>query len=154
MEFRTPFVGRKRVAIAFDPDSSLTQQNEAEFTTIKSYLDKYARVGVLGDPQRLTEAQFGDFVNAPDFQQSLEQVQRMTRFFEALPSDVRRQFHDDPAEFAAALGDPSTQELLRSKGILEEPSPAQPGGSNVAPQASQEKSDDVVVATTEAEPKA
>ena len=119
MEFRTSFKNHVKVSKDFSDSESLTQQSEAEFTTIRSYIDKYTRLGVLGNPARISEAEFGDFANLPrDYGEAVELVQSVNEAFRALPAKVRARYGEDPARFAEALGDSAEIEALIKEGFI------------------------------------
>lgn len=119
MEFRTPFKNHVKVSKDFTDSESLTQQSEAEFTTIRAYIDKYTRLGVLGNPARISEAEFGDFVSLPrDYGEAVELINSVNDAFRALPAKVRARYGEDPARFANALSDPAEIEALTKEGFI------------------------------------
>ena len=132
MEFRTPYKNHVKVVKDFTDSESLTQQSEAEFTTIRAYIDKYTRLGVLGNPARISEAEFGDFASLPrDYGEAVELVQSVNEAFRALPAKIRARYGEDPARFANALSDPAEIEALAAEGLIQSPQakgqPAKPG---------------------------
>lgn len=124
MEFRTPYKNHVKVVKDFTDSESLTQQSEAEFTTIRAYIDKYTRLGVLGNPARISEAEFGDFASLPrDYGEAVELVQSVNEAFRALPAQVRARYGEDPARFANALSDPAEIAALAAEGLIQSPEP-------------------------------
>jgi len=53
-----------------------------------------------------------------DYLQQFNAVLAAQDAFMLLPPDVREKFHNDPAELAGALGDPSRQDELRELGVI------------------------------------
>lgn len=119
MEFRTPFKNHVQISKDFSDSESLTQQSEAEFTSIRAYIDKYTRLGVLGNPARISEAEFGDFASLPrDYGEAVDLINSVNDAFRALPAKVRARYHEDPARFAEALSDPAEIAALTEEGFI------------------------------------
>lgn len=119
MDFRTPFKNHVKVFKDFSDSESLTQQSESEFTTIRAYIDKYTRLGVLGNPARFSEAEFGDFASLPrDFGEAVDLINSVNEVFRALPAKVRARYGEDPARFAEALSDPAEIAALTQEGFI------------------------------------
>lgn len=83
----------------------MTVQSEFEGTTIDYYLKRYTATGILGDPARAAQAQYGDFTSVPTYQEAQNLIARTTETFEALPSDLRDRFSNDPAVFLDFVND-------------------------------------------------
>lgn len=132
MDFRTPFKNHVKVSKDFSDSESLTQQSESEFTTIRSYIDKYTRLGVLGNPARISEAEFGDFASLPrDYGEAVDLINSVNEAFRALPAKVRARYGEDVSRFAEALSDPAEIAALTKEGFIIPPKadgqPAKPG---------------------------
>lgn len=93
-------------------------QSEKAETMIDAYLRKYRATGFLGDPQRKAAALFGDFAGMEDFQTIQNKMARIKEHFDALPSNVRRYFGDEPANYVAFVTDPRNLEKSIEMGLL------------------------------------
>lgn len=96
---RMPFeMGPRHEDVDTGPES-LTKQEFVDEADINNIMARYRVTGLL--PQLQDEAIFGDFANMPDYEQALQMVVAADEAFEALPSDVRAKFDNDPAKFVA-----------------------------------------------------
>lgn len=101
---------------------SRTEQSHKDECDIHKILNQYKRTGILNHiTQR--QAQFVDLPDALDFQSSVNTVLEGQKAFAQLPSTVRDRFGNDPAQFLAALGDPSFRPELEALGVFKK-SPA------------------------------
>ena len=73
---------------------------------------KYTKTGQLGALIK-QNPKYGDFSEATDYQESVIQVQDAQEQFKALPSKIRGEFHNDPAEFLDFANDPANQDKMK-----------------------------------------
>lgn len=99
-----------------EPSKAIQSMRDGTF--IESYLRKYQITGILGDPARRLTARYGDFADLPSFQESADRVAKTTQFFESLPSDIRKRFGNDVAQFVAFASSPENTKELVDLGIL------------------------------------
>lgn len=74
-----------------------------------------APVFVQGEPM------YGDFTNVGDFLDCQTRINHAEEQFMSLPSDLRRRFHNDPAEVIEFVNDPDNLEEARELGLLPKP---------------------------------
>lgn len=98
----------------------MTKQSFKEDCDINTIMERYTRTGVLPDNTR--QSAFGDFVDAPSFQEALDIVRYSNEQFEALPAKVREEFQNDPGRFLAFAEDEANAERLADLGFLDEAS--------------------------------
>lgn len=60
----------------------------------------------------------GDFVDAPDFQSSMNLIVKARENFDAMPARVRSRFDNDPAKFIAFVSDDKNFEEAESFGLV------------------------------------
>lgn len=94
-------------------------QSAKNGTLIQSYLKKYQITGVLGDPTRLASARYGDFAALPSFQEAANRVAQTTQFFESLPSQLRKEFGNDVANFVAFITNPDNIDRAKELGLVQ-----------------------------------
>lgn len=111
---RTPI---RRVQLICD-DPSLTKQAFTPTTDIRNILQKYAKTGILGDPNRTPI--FGDFSDT-EYVNSLNLVSNIKSQFEFLPAKTRERFKNDPAELLAFLGDEKNNDEAVKLGLRQAP---------------------------------
>lgn len=124
---------------------SKVQEQFADACQTDTIIRKYNMMGVnpfiaSGGSQYLDTTEIPSFVVAQNSQVKVRE------YFEGLPSDIRLEFNNDPAQFAEAVLDPQNAKYLREIGVLA-PLPAEQEGekqpassgdiSEKAPQASQ-----------------
>jgi phage internal scaffolding protein len=68
-----------------------------------------------------TPGRFGDFTNAPDFQEAQDRVNKMNEEFMALDPQVRKRFNNNPSELVEFLYDPKNKEEAIELGLLPKP---------------------------------
>ena len=117
---------------------SATKQEFAKESDINTIMSRYIKSGSLPiTPER--QAQYGDFVNV-DFRSIQDAVARGVQEFEALPSQIRREFGNDPAAYYEHLSTADAAELQRL-GLIPTPdsvdpsSPTPPSDPTKAPSA-------------------
>lgn len=96
---------------------SVVQEQFADSCQTDTIIRKYNMMGVnpfisSGNSQYLDTTQIPDFVCAQNAQIKVKE------YFEGLPSDIRLEFNNDPAQFAEAVLDPQNADYLREIGVL------------------------------------
>lgn len=122
---------RRRVQIEFDAESNRTHGEFRQECNINNIMKKYQRSGFV-DHVAKHGPRYGEFP-AMDFREALEFLQESQEMFDELPSEVRREFDNDPAAFLEYVQDPANMERLGEWGFLDEPpatAPDLPVGSN------------------------
>ncbi len=115
-----PYVPR---TVYFDPDSDLydpgrTRQCFAEDADINNIFAKYRRTGILGDPLEVAKKAFFDDFSDVDFEASAQKIAAVKQAFDALPSDVRTRFENDPAQLLDFIDDPANESEAVDLGLL------------------------------------
>jgi hypothetical protein len=105
---------------------SKVQEQFADACQTDTIIRKYNMMGVnpfiaSGGNQYLDTTEIPNFVVAQNSQVKVRE------YFEGLPSDIRLEFNNDPAQFAEAVLDPQNAEYLRDIGVLA-PLPAEQEG--------------------------
>lgn len=99
----------------------LTKQSFKDSTDVNRILARFAKQGAL-DHLTQYQGEYGDFSNF-DYLGHQLQIARGQEIFDALPSDVKREFRQSPAEFFQFVNDPANADRLHE--LL--PSLARPG---------------------------
>lgn len=105
---------------------SKVQEQFADACQTDTIIRKYNMMGVnpfiaSGGSQYLDTTEIPSFVVAQNSQVKIRE------YFEGLPSDIRLEFNNDPAQFAEAVLDPQNAEYLREIGVLAPLPPEQEG---------------------------
>lgn len=105
---------------------SKVQEQFADACQTDTIIRKYNMMGVnpfvaSGGSQYLDTTEIPSFVVAQNSQVKVRE------YFEGLPSDIRLEFNNDPAQFAEAVLDPQNADYLRELGVLA-PLPAEQEG--------------------------
>lgn len=103
MKFFTRFSPPKSEGVEFN-EPSMTEQHFKDECDINSIIAKYKQTGILpvGDRQPL----FGDFAEFPtDLQSSMKMYDEAQERFLQIPSEIRKEFGNDPAQLIAWLQD-------------------------------------------------
>jgi phage internal scaffolding protein len=116
--FRTAYGEKQRVTLDFDQDDpGLTQQEFKNECDVNLIVDKYQRTGLLTHVAATT----GTFMAAPqmDFQEALNYVRDAEEAFMNLPSEIRKEFNNDPAVMIDFCQDPVNLPKLEEMGLLD-----------------------------------
>lgn len=103
---------------------SLTQQCFKEQCDINNILESYSqqaramRANIADLLPPIDSQDFADISNMEDFLTAQNKIAKVTQIFEQMPSNVRPEFGDDPANFIAALGDSQKYSQLADLGVL------------------------------------
>lgn len=149
MDFQTAYSNKTKPVLTCT-DESRTKQSFKDDCDITKIIKKYDKTGILTHINQ-TEAQYGDLVGA-DFQTAQDIVAHAKTAFAMLPSEVRKQFHNDPAMFLDFADNPDNAETMLEMGICTEKeldqmhpgwNPPPPEEPPVTAETSSEKSDPV-----------
>lgn len=125
MKFRTAYGARNRVATSFldeegNPLPTMTQQAFKAECEINNILRKYDKTGLITHVSGAV-AQYGDFSEVNEYQESLNMVINAQNAFMALPSDIRKRFGNDPGAFFEFATDPSNNDEMVRLGLAQAP---------------------------------
>ncbi|AXH74603.1 MAG: internal scaffolding protein [Microviridae sp.] len=104
-------IDRNRVVTRFEGES-LTRQSEAA----KSDINNIVKRGIpMPDPSRMM---YGDFTDGLDYQTVQNRIIAVNTAFDALPSQVRDYFKNNPAKMLDFVTDPANVEAAVDMGLL------------------------------------
>jgi phage internal scaffolding protein len=119
--FKSPYSGQRyRVSLECGP--GLAQQHFKDECDVNRILAKYQKTGLLDHVNRF-QGDYADLSAVPDFQDSLNAVIDAQEAFMTLPSSIRKQFDNDPAQFLDFVHDPSNRDEMVKMGLAKAPSP-------------------------------
>lgn len=134
-------------------DPSLTEQAHAETVNINNVMARYQRNRMLDHVSQYSGS-YSDFVDAPSYFEAQLAIASANSMFETIPSGIRADFNNDPAQFLTFIQDPANREAIEEYGFdtshLPEPDecvttqdgPASGGSPRMGSQGSQEASGD------------
>lgn len=96
-----------------------TQQSFAESCNINTILARYQKTGVI-DHVAKHGPEYG-FVDGTDFTTQMQTIAKATSMFEELPSEARKHFNHDPAQFLDYVHDMDDEkfEQLAELGLID-----------------------------------
>lgn len=97
-------------------EPTLTQQQFKEQCDINNIIKQYAQTGEL--PLSKKVGQFLDVSNVQDYQTALNTVYEAQHAFDALPSNIRSRFENDPNQLIAFIEDDANHEEALQLGLL------------------------------------
>jgi muconolactone delta-isomerase len=108
-----------------DPGKSMTKQSFKDATDINRLLSRAQKAGTLSHLERFqgNYADFSDF----DFHTAQNTLAEARTIFDALPSEIKKEFDHDPAAFFAYANDPENADDLEKK----LPGLAEPGRQHI-----------------------
>jgi phage internal scaffolding protein len=114
--FASAYSFKSRVSISFPENSPHTKQEFKAEADINTIMARYNRTGEL--PQiNLVAPQYLD-VTDMDFHEHMNIIREAQDLFDALPSQVRNRFANDPGEFIDFCGDSNNHPELARMGLL------------------------------------
>lgn len=118
---------KRNHSITFDPDEDRCEQSHKAACDVNNIMSKFQKTGVI-DHLRKHGGQYAD-VPSTDFREAMEVITTAESMFAELPSQARKRFNNDPAEFLEFVQDPENQNDLHVLGLLDpnyEPKSAAP----------------------------
>lgn len=95
---------------------SKTQQSFVAECDVNNIMKRYRDVNSL--PGSPVQPMYGDFSNLPSYHEALDLVVAAQGAFEALPSDLRARFNNDPGRYVDFVSDASNYEEARRLGLV------------------------------------
>lgn len=109
--------GLVRKVVTVNKEPSLTQQQHKDEVDVNKIIAKHRKTGQLSHIQNNPGA-YSDLSNLGDYQEALNTVIKADSLFSDLPSDVRKEFGNDPRNLINFMGDSSNEERARELGLL------------------------------------
>lgn len=139
MEFYTKFNPPPAPVLDFKDEPKLVAEEFAKEADINFLLARFKNTGSFYSVDEMARAtrrpQFGDFTGIPDYQASLDKMNKALEMFAELPLKVRQRFHDSPIELLAFMQDEKNLDEAIELGIVEKKSVEKPAASKPASQA-------------------
>lgn len=103
---------------------SRTKQEFREECDINNIMKRYEKDGLV-DHVNKYQGQYGDFTDAPEYQDALNKVASAEAMFMTLPANIRARYENDPGKFLQFV-DNASKDQLRDAGLLRSESVAVP----------------------------
>lgn len=111
---------------------TMTKQQFKDECDINTLLRRYQKNGILEHVNRF-QGNYADITDLPDYHDAMQKIVLAQEAFDSLPSEIRKDFRNDPAAFVEFVSDPANQEAIYDYGLAErpteippEPAPAEP----------------------------
>lgn len=144
--FRTAYEPHKPCFFHTEGES-LTQQHFQEECDIINIIKRHDRNGIIEHVHR-GKARYGDFSEVTDYREALDLVRTAQEEFNTIPSDIRKQFDNDPGKFYEFVNNPDNKNELKKMGFIDETpeavatsSATDPIPESVEPSTAQERSE-------------
>lgn len=105
-----------RRPLTVDTGPGMTEQSHKHETDMNYILRDYAKTGLIKHA-REHEGRYDD-VSVQDFQEAMFIVKEAENMFQALPSQIRKRFNQNPAAFLEFVQNPRNEDEMRRLGIL------------------------------------
>ncbi len=98
--------------------ASKTDQSDKNMVNINTIMANYAKTGLLPQfPEKI--AQYVDTTQIPSYMEAQEQIRHASELFNQLPSKIRKDMDNNPANLETYITNPENQDLLFKYGIIE-----------------------------------
>lgn len=119
-------IKRNQVGLDCSGDPVITEQCHKADCDINNIIKKHgteliAKTALL----RSKEYQFDD-VTGNDFQEAMFKITKAQETFDSLPSQIRKEFNNSPAQFLDFVQNPDNQDRMVELGLAIKPAPQQP----------------------------
>ena len=119
MKFATRFEPHKDKGIVFEKPSLCQQHFKAE-CDINTIIAQFQETGVM--PQGNRQPLFGDFAGIPqDFMSAQNLFDEAQERFYSLPSNLRKEFNNDPALLLDFMSNPANADRAFDLGLINKP---------------------------------
>lgn len=101
-------------------EPSLTHQSFRRECDVNYIIQRFRKIyggDFLEVYKNHTGGSYGDFTAVVDYQSAIEQVRRADAMFDALPSNLRSKFDNDPGKFLDFCQNPANLEQMREMGL-------------------------------------
>jgi len=98
-------------------DPSLTHQSFKAECDIRNIMKRYKKTGVLSHATSMIP-QYFDASVVPDYQDALNLIIEAQASFDSLPSELRKRFGNDPAQFLSFTSDDSNFDEMVKLGLI------------------------------------
>lgn len=86
-------------------EKSRTQQQFKDEVNVNNIMKKYRKTGQITHLNNRT-GKYADLSNAQDYFESIQTIRTASEAFDQLPSELRKRFHNEPAEMLQFINDP------------------------------------------------
>lgn len=107
---------RRKVSKSFKNSKILTKQHFKDECNINRIVKSHLR-GNVDDHVNLSKPQYGDFSDPIDYQNAMNMVIHANEQFDALGSDVRKKFDNDPSKFLHFCSDENNIDEMVAMGL-------------------------------------
>lgn len=114
MEFYSRYYPAPQIGLIFD-EPSMTQQQFADECDINNILAKFVKTGFLDN---IGPGVYADVSASGDYMEALDTIRRADEEFSALPSHIRKEFENNPANFLAFCSDPGNHDRAVEIGLI------------------------------------
>ena len=114
--FRTAYEPHKPCFFHTEGES-LTQQHFQEECDIVNIIKRHDRNGIIEHVHR-GQARYGDFSEVSDYREALDLVKNAQEEFMTIPSDIRKQFDNNPGKFYEFITNPDNKTELEQMGFI------------------------------------
>lgn len=102
--------------LSFEGTISMAKQSFKHEADINNIVKQYLKTGVL--PEGSRQPTYGDFSSGDDYAECLIKIQNAQDDFDALPSDLRERFENDPENFLSFMSDENNREEAEKMGLI------------------------------------
>jgi phage internal scaffolding protein len=132
IKFKTPYKGDlERVTVDFidektgEKQITRTEQHHKDACDINIIIKKYDSTGLINHVAKGV-AEYGDYTEVNEYQESLNKVIKAQNSFNLLPSSIRKKFENNPGKFFEFATDPKNYKELVELGLANKKVEIQP----------------------------
>jgi len=115
---------RKSVVLVCPEEENRTEQHHKDEVNINNIVKRHGHE-LIAKTAALQQFKYDDVVGN-DFQETMNIIIKAQDSFQSVPSDIRKQFNNNPAEFMDYIHNPENKEQLVAWGMMEPEQEIQP----------------------------
>lgn len=96
-------------------DEGLTEQSHLGDVGIHYILKRHAKTGIID--HLASNPHYGDYTDAPGYQEAMNTIAAAKSLFESLPSEVRRDMDNSPQQFVDFMQNPDNRSEIEAYGL-------------------------------------
>jgi phage internal scaffolding protein len=117
---------RTPVYVDCSEDKIIVEQNHKEEVNINNIVKRHG-IDLIAKTAALQEKEYMfDDIPGNDFQEAMAIIGKAQKSFDAMPSEVRKTFNNNPAEFLDFVQNPDNKDTLIEMGLAVKPAEVQP----------------------------
>ena len=112
----TPQKRYRRKVVTEINSPSMTEQQHLDTVSIHRIMERYRKAGVVDHVNRY-QGEYMTFLGSTDLKENMDKMIEAQELFDSVPSGIRADFNNSPAEFIDFMQDPKNRKAIEQYGL-------------------------------------